>query len=53
VYKNNIHPEAKNCSVLIEAPCRLDVSAEPADFQLESGKRPYFDTPIPLVYAIY
>ena len=53
MYKSNIHPEAKNCSVSIQAPYRLDASAELADFQLENVKRPYFDTPILLVYAVF
>ena len=53
MYKNNIHPEVKNCSVSIQAPFRPDVSAEPSDFQPESVKHPYSGTLNQLVYVMF
>ena len=53
MYKNNIHPEVKNCSVSIQAPCRHGVSVELAYFQPESEKHPYSDIPNQLAYLMF
>ena len=52
VYKNNIHPGAKNYSVSVQAHCRYDVLVGLVVFQLESGKHPCSDKQIRLVYEM-
>ncbi|RZO43518.1 MAG: hypothetical protein EVA81_07965 [Proteobacteria bacterium] len=52
MYKNNIHPEAKNCSVSVQAHCCYEVLVGLVVFQLESGKHPCSDKQIRLVYEM-